>query len=37
MNERQIILAAEITIDAPDFGHLEPMLDTTLAQLGAMA
>ena len=30
VNDRQIILAAEITIDAPDFGHLEPMLDTTL-------
>ena len=33
VNDRQIILAAEITVDAPDFGHLEPMLDTTLAQL----
>ena len=33
VNDRQIILAAEITIDAPDFGHLEPMLDTTLAHL----
>jgi len=33
VNDRQIILAAEITIDAPDFGHLEPMLDTTLATL----
>ena len=26
VNEQQIILAAEITVDAPDFGHLEPML-----------
>jgi transposase len=34
VNDRQIILAAEITVDAPDFGHLEPMLDTTLATLG---
>jgi hypothetical protein len=34
VNENQIILAAEITIDAPDFGHLEPMLDTTLQHLG---
>jgi len=25
VNDRQIILAAEITIDAPDFGHLESM------------
>ena len=33
VNEQQIVLAAEITIDAPDFGHLEPMLDTTLATL----
>ena len=33
VNEQQIILAAEITVDAPDFGHLEPMLDTTLKQL----
>ena len=30
VNEQQIILAAEITVDAPDFGHLEPTLDTTL-------
>ena len=28
VNDQQIILAAEITLDAPDFGHLEPMLDT---------
>ena len=34
VNDRQIILAAEISIDAPDFGHLEPMLDTTLQVLG---
>jgi hypothetical protein len=33
VNDRQIILAAEITVDAPDFGHLQPMLDTTLAKL----
>ena len=33
VNDRQVILAAEVTIDAPDFGHLEPMLDATLAQL----
>jgi transposase len=33
VNEQQVILAAEITIDAPDFGHLEPMLDTTLHHL----
>src|SRR5579863_9831684 len=33
VNDKQIILAAEVTIDAPDFGHLEPMLDTTLEHL----
>jgi hypothetical protein len=33
VNDTQIILAAEITVDAPDFGHLEPMLDTTLGLL----
>ncbi len=33
VNEQQVILAAEVTIDAPDFGHLEPMLDTTLRHL----
>ena len=33
VTEQQIILAAEITVDAADFGHLEPMLDTTLAHL----
>ena len=33
VSEQQVILAAEITIDAADFGHLEPMLDTTLAHL----
>jgi Transposase DDE domain len=33
VNERQIILAAEISLDAPDFGHLELMLEVTLAHL----
>jgi hypothetical protein len=33
VNDKQIILAAEITVDAADFGHLEPMLDTTVGQL----
>ena len=33
VNDRQIILAAEISISAPDFGHLGPMLDTTLSGL----
>lgn len=33
VNERHIILAAEITVDAADFGHLEPILNTTLEHL----
>ena len=27
VNERQIVVAAEINTDSPDFGHLEPMVD----------
>ena len=34
VNENQIIIAAEVTIDSPDFGHLEPMVDDTLSELG---
>jgi transposase len=30
VNDRQIMLAAEVSVSAADFGHLEPMLDTTL-------
>jgi hypothetical protein len=26
VNENHIVLAAEVTIDSPDFGHLEPMI-----------
>jgi hypothetical protein len=33
VNDKQIILAAEITLDAPDFGHLAPMLEMTLGEL----
>jgi hypothetical protein len=33
VNDRQVILAAEISIAAPDFGHLGRMLDTTLGTL----
>jgi hypothetical protein len=32
------LVAAEITVDSPDFGHLEPMVDATereLASVGA--
>jgi hypothetical protein len=33
VTEQQIILAAEISLDAPDFGHLEPILDQALVHL----
>ena len=29
VNEQQIVLAAEITVDSPDFGHLGPMIEAT--------
>jgi transposase len=38
VNENQIIVAAEVTVDSPDFGHLEPMVNATrreLAHVGA--
>ena len=37
VNEHQIVLAAEVTLTSPDFGHLEPMIKATrreLAQIG---
>jgi transposase len=33
VNDQQIVLAAEISLAAPDFGHLAPMLETTLQGL----
>ena len=33
VNERQIVLAAEIAVDSPDFGQLEPMVDATASAL----
>jgi transposase len=33
VNERQIVLAAEINPDSPDFGHLEPMIDAARNEL----
>jgi transposase len=33
--ERQIVIAAEVTVDSPDFGHLEPMVAGTKAELAA--
>lgn len=34
-NEQQIVLAAEIMVAAPDFGHLQPMVDATQRELHA--
>ena len=34
-NEHQVVLAAEIMVAAPDFGHLEPMVDATQRELQA--
>ena len=36
LNHTQIIVAAEITIDSPDFGHLEPMVDAVERELAAI-
>ncbi len=36
VTEAQIVIAAEVTIDSPDFGHLEPMVAATEQQLGAI-
>jgi transposase len=33
VNEHQIVVAAEITVDSPDFGHFEPMVDATMQEL----
>ena len=33
VNEHQIIVAAEVTVDSPDFGHLEPTVDATIREL----
>jgi len=32
-NERQIVIAAEINADSPDFGHLEPMINAAQNEL----
>jgi Transposase DDE domain len=31
--EDQIMIAAEVTVDSPDFGHLEPMVDAAHLEL----
>src|SRR5450759_2573583 len=33
VNEHQIVLAAEVTLSSPDFGHLEPMITATKREL----
>jgi transposase len=33
VSEEQIVLAAEISVDSPDFGHLEPMVEATVSEL----
>jgi hypothetical protein len=35
-NDQQIVIAAEVMTAAPDFGHLEPMLDATRRELDAV-
>jgi hypothetical protein len=32
-NEQQIVIAAEVTVDSPDFGHLEPMVTAAQTEL----
>jgi transposase len=33
--EQQIVIAAEVTVDSPDFGHLGPMVSATSTELAA--
>jgi transposase len=33
VNEEQIVIAAEVTVDSPDFGHLEPIVDAAQREL----
>ena len=33
--EQQIVIAAEVTVDSPDFGHLGPMVGATRTELAA--
>jgi transposase len=33
VNEHQIVVAAEVTVESPDFGHLEPMVHATEREL----
>jgi hypothetical protein len=33
VSEEQIVLAAEVSVDSPDFGHLEPIVEATVTEL----
>ena len=33
INDKHIVIAAEVTVDSPDFGHLEPMVNATEREL----
>ena len=35
VDENQIVIAAEVTVDSPDFAHLQPMLDAAQSELQA--
>jgi hypothetical protein len=35
-NQHEIVLAAEVSITSPDFGHLEPMVSATQRELAAI-
>ncbi len=35
-NDQHVVLAAEVTVDSPDFGHLGPMVRATQIELGAV-
>jgi hypothetical protein len=36
VNDRQVVIAAELTTDSPDFGHLEPMVRAAQRELRAV-
>jgi transposase len=36
VTENQILVAAEVTVESPDFGHLEPIVDATERELAAV-
>src|SRR3954454_9513225 len=36
VNDQQVVIAAELTTDSPDFGQLEPMVRATQRELGGV-